>query len=827
MQARFEMTQGKENLRKILEAFPEESPHWNEAQNRFQFVDRLLLECLGWEHPNMEVEVYDDAGGRSDYLLGKPVRAALEAKKEAILFDLLPTVKGNMVRSLRALTEGCKKLEKVVTQVVPYCVMNGAQIAVVCNGPQLVIFQALIPGMSPLDGECFVFDGFEDYKKNFPLLWKLLSPEGVAENRAYRDLSYHRNPRIPEKASTSFAEPHAYRYRSSFQDNLRVLGTVLLDNVDNTPSIKGEFYRECYVPLEANSRHLLLSKNIISARYRRVSESGVNPARAAASISRGRVTVGESVDASPQSAKPIVVIGDVGVGKTSFFENLYQTLSSEQKESSYYVHVNLGESATLSKDIKSFILAELPRIFKDKYGVNLNSNAFAEEVYKDDLADFDDSPEGLYREISEERYKTARIEFLLSKIRRLDEHLKASLLYLTRKKGRQIIVVIDNADQREFSTQQEAFLIAQELASFRTMLVFIALRPSTFYQSKLTGALSGYQNQVLTISPPPADEVIRKRISFAVRVAEGKAAPAALEGVELNLSNIVTFLTVTLRSIKASTKIRAFLSNITGGNTRMVIELMSSFCGSPNVESERIVSIERETGAYQVPLHEFTKHALLGEYSHFNALSSLVACNVFDINTADRREHFLAILVIAYVSSPMGIKDNDGFVRGEQVLKEMLRLGFTDDQTRNALVRLASKRLIETPHGHYRELKVEDGALPDQYQFRATSIGLYHIRHWIGDFSFLDAVCTDTPIFDTHVRGLVFKLADTFNISERYQRAVEFRRYLESAWHDAQFDINYYNLLPILSAHESFGMVKRFLEAGPRKPRNPARSPRR
>ncbi|WP_214672109.1 hypothetical protein, partial [Escherichia coli] len=62
-----------------------------------------------------------------------------------------------------------------------------------------------------------------------------------------------------------------------------------------------------------------------------------------------------------------------------------------------------------------------------------------------------------------------------------------------------MMIVLDNADQRTFETQQEAFLVAQELASNRTMLIFVALRPSTFYASKLSGALSGYKNEVLSI----------------------------------------------------------------------------------------------------------------------------------------------------------------------------------------------------------------------------------------------------------------------------------------------------------------------------------------
>ena len=377
---------------------------------------------------------------------------------------------------------------------------------------------------------------------------------------------------------------------------------------------------------------------------------------------------------------------------------------------------------------------------------------------------------------------------------------------------------MDNTDQRSFATQQEAFLIAQELASSRHLLVFIALRPSTFFQSKLTGALSGYQNRVLTISPPPADEVLRKRITFAVRVAEGKIAPAALEGVYLNIQSIVLFLTATLRSIRANNKIKTFLSNITGGNTRLVIELITGFCGSPNVDSKRIVEIEAEQGNYQVPLHEFTKHALLGEYAYYNQLSSLVACNIFDISSADPREHFIAPLIVSYLSSPLGIKNNDGFVPGNNVIAEMLRLNFVEDQARAALRRLAEKRLIETPHGHYREIPVPDHEAIEQFYFRATSIGLYHCRFWAGAFSFLDATSIDTPIFDDATRITVFQRADSFEIKDRYERATSFRKYLEMKWAEASFDMNYFDFPSVaVSQSDGFADVERFIDRGPRR----------
>lgn len=817
MQALFELSDGYKKLKEIIAAFPIESAHWNEAQNRFHFVDRLLTECLGWERDYMDVEKTDELGGRADYLLGHPVKAILEAKREASLFQELPFGKPSIVRKIAPLVEACKTFEAAVHQVIPYCSIRGAPIAIVCNGPQLAIFQAVIIGQSPLDGECYLFNGFLSYLTNFPVLWRLLSPEGIAENRALRELALHRNPRIPPKASTAIPEPTRYRYRSSFQENLRTLSSLLLEEIQDDPAVKEAFYNECYVPMEANNRHLLLSKRIIATRYNRVGDDGIVPMPIddVAKVDESGNLLVDPAFSLAIAARPIVVVGDVGVGKTSFFENLFQSLEGTEKARSYFIHVNLGTKATLATDIKSYVLHEIPATLKLHYNIDIDERDFANAIYHNDLVAFDKSVRGALKNVDEKAYEKARLEFLVEKVNRRDSHLHASLGHLAHGRNKQIIVVLDNADQRSFAVQQEAFLIAQELAATRNLLVFVALRPSTFYQSKTTGALAGYQNKVLTIAPPPADEVLQRRILFAVRVAEGKTAPAALAGIRLQLKGIVSFLYATLRSIRNNPAIRQFLGNITGGNTRLVIELFTAFCGSPNVDSKKIVEIEESQGNYQVPLHEFTKHALLGDYAFYHPQSSMVACNIFDVSSADPREHFLSALIVAFLSSSVGVADNDGFVAGVRIIQEMNSFSFSEDQIRHCLRRLAGKRLIETPHAHYREIPVPDDQQPEQFYYRATSIGIYHVRHWMGSFSFIDATSTDTPIFDSIARGEVFEVAESSDISDRYRKSSCFRGYLESQWHLAQITAPYFDFVALIKTQdESFGLVKKFLDRG-------------
>jgi hypothetical protein len=95
------------------------------------------------------------------------------------------------------------------------------------------------------------------------------------------------------------------------------------------------------------------------------------------------------------------------------------------------------------------------------------------------------------------------------------EHLRRSVEHVARGRKRQIIIIIDNADQRALDVQQAAFIVSQEFSRNWNAVVFITARPQTFFQSKRAGALAAYPHKVFTILPPRPELVIEKRLIFA------------------------------------------------------------------------------------------------------------------------------------------------------------------------------------------------------------------------------------------------------------------------------------------------------------------------
>jgi hypothetical protein len=124
--------------------------------------------------------------------------------------------------------------------------------------------------------------------------------------------------------------------------------------------------------------------------------------------------------------------------------------------------------------------------------------------------------------------------------------------------------------------------------------------------------LTAYPHKIFTISPPRVDIVIDKRLKFALDMAEGQIPLETLDFVRVNARSLAYFLKALIVSLDQSEVLQEFLVNITGGNIRAVIEFVTGFIGSPNVDAEKIIKHMEDQGTYSVPIHEFTKTALLG-----------------------------------------------------------------------------------------------------------------------------------------------------------------------------------------------------------------------
>jgi GTPase SAR1 family protein len=810
-----EYSEGLENLKKLVAEYSPLGELSNEAQTRFSFVDLFLRNCLGWEVVETKVEV-TQAGERTDYECGSPRALIIEAKRSADQFKFPPRGprSGGRIR-LDSLCAFSDDMKDAILQAQKYCQSRGVELAAVSNASQLIIFMATrTDGRSPLAGDALVFDGYEEIVKNFVTVFDAISRPGVSEQRYRPILSGKQSATMPPKLSSLCIQYHDYSYSSDFQESLRNAASLVIEDLGRSDEVETEFLRECYCESGPISQYSMLGKNIVAARYAALFPSGTTGSKLEQVNPRNsrKGEFSEKVMAEALARRPLVLLGDVGVGKTSFLKHLMKVSASDVFKNVISIYFDLGSEGALVKETKDALLEQVENMLREDLGVNKMDAGMLESIYKVELREFDTGVMSQLRDINEASFQEKRLSLIMDLVSRRESHLKRVLSFVSKSRSAQIVFVIDNADQRSADVQTDAFVIAQELSAHWSSVVFIALRPQTFHASKRSGAVSAYPSKVFVIPPPKLEDAIDKRLVFAKKMAEGRLPIQSIGGVSLHLESLSILIDVLRNSISRNKDIMEFIVNVSSGNIRIAVELVSRFFGNPNVQSERIVGKVVDGNGYIIPVHEFAKTALLGDYSHFQESSSL-ASNVFDVTTSDINEHFLSLLILSFLSWDQVISGSvDGFVKLSSIVDEMQDRGFTNAQIESHLVRMNRKKLIESVERKTLELDgdIHKEGLPEA--FRITTLGAYVSKKWVGDFSFLDAMSFDTPIFDSDVRIELSKVVNDDKLGARYIRASEFRDYLSDVWGKRNIQPPYFDWQQLVSVGaDSFNRVLRRL----------------
>lgn len=781
-----EFNVAQKNFRALVEEFSPLGALSNEAQTRYSFLDHLLKDCLGWsDSGSVRVETFE-RGDRTDYECGQPRQMIVEAKRASTPFNLPPKgIRNTNRHKIASLAKFDKDLGDAIDQAMAYGQSRGVQLAAVANGPQLILFLAnRLDGTSPIDGDALAFNGYDEIDKHFSQIFEYLNPDGIAERRLAGHLESAAPTGLPPKLSSVCFDYFEYKYSSAFQESLRNSASLIVEDLGRTSALEGEFLKRCYCESGPLSQYALVGKQILSARYTALFDSNEPSSRVESVNPKKGITSDFSIKALGEatSQRPIILIGDVGVGKTSFLKNLIEIRAEGEFKAALCIYFDLGHKGNLSKTTRDALLNEIERTLQEKYNINLQDEKIIEAIYSKQISNFENGYLAKLKDLDPPGWLKERISLLTSLVKQREEHLRLVLKHIGSHNRKQIIVIIDNADQRSLQVQQEAFLISQELAQSWGCMVFLALRPQTFHASKRSGAISAYPPKVFVIQPPKLEEAIEKRLDFALGLARGKISISALPGITLHLDSLATLISVVKQTILSKKDIMEFIVNVSGGNVRAAIELISKFLGSPNIESEKIVKAYKEKGSYDIPFHEFTKVALLGDNAYFQEESSF-ASNLFSAIYPDRKEHFLSPLILGYLNWEGSQKDSiDGFIKTSTITKEMQNLGFTTAQVSSHLTRLTRRKLIETEERKLTESIEGAPASTTPKLFRTTTSGAYHVKRWCGEFSYLEAVAFDTPIFDAKTRDALAAEVNDQRLSARFHRAEIFSQYLDATW---------------------------------------------
>ncbi|MCF6514116.1 MULTISPECIES: hypothetical protein [unclassified Blastococcus] len=743
----------------------------NEAETRFHLIDSLLVDVLRWTRDSIHVESFTGEGF-IDYALGDPgPQLVLEAKKEGVHFSLPvgTTVGIHKIANLAAGQEG-KPLKAAMEQVAGYAARTGVGPAAVCNGRQLVLFLAVrTDGTPPMEGQALVFPSLEDMRSSFRLLWDNASPLGLQDRTLFKTLR-SASPAIPDALAAHLPNYPGTKRRNDLQAGLEILGELFLEDVSRLEELREDFLRECYSTSGALSQYAQVSKQILQTRYALLgSDSGID----AMPVERKKGLSPELTQdmlAAATSRRPIILLGDVGSGKSTFIQRLVHVEAPELFDQAISLYIDFGSSSTLGA-LDAHVVDNSIDQLNDRYGIDIEQASFVEAVYRRELKRFESGVVGALKDTDPTGYLRERVGLLQRLVEARPTHLRKSLEHITATWHRQVVVFLDNIDQRSADDQNQVFLIANELASTWPATVFVTLRPETFYQSSRDGAVSGYHPRVFTISPPRADVMLQRRVKFALNQLEETGRLGSYPvGVTVDSDSLRTFLDILSDNFRNNRPLLALIENLAGGNMRLALGFVTDFIGSGHIDTRKMIEIQKAYGRYTVAVHEFLRSLMFGDGNYYDPASSAIP-NLLRIHSADGREHFLLPLLLAQVQSLGEKVARDGYVAADAIHRFAHDLGFEESQIAAALDRAARSRLVQaTPRTSGPRTTL---------QYRITTVGAYSLRTLLGYFTYYDAIVVDTPILDAEVRRTI---VDAFTLPERLERVSRFQAYLDRQW---------------------------------------------
>ncbi len=756
----------------------------NEATTRFHLIDILLTDVLSW--PREEIVAEENRNDEYvDYAVGKPgVRLIVEAKREGKHFDV-PVGVANIRQRITSLTDKVrnKGLKDALDQVAKYCATRSVPYAVISNGTQLVAFLGVrVDGVGPLEGAALVFPTLDSMVENFDVLWENLSRAGVEARTLHLSLTEGERPDAPPPLSAQLGARYpGNKGRNNIQADLQNLADVFLEDITRSPEVEKEFLEKTYASSGALSQYAMVSRRILETRYSLLHEDAGPPGNVQpVSTKKGiNPALQEEIIASSMSRRPIVLLGDVGVGKTMFIKNLVHVEAKDLFDRSVVIYIDFGRKPAILEDTDSFVLEEMDRQLLKTYEIDIHDRRLVEKIYSESLKRFEGSAIGALREIDEIAYQKERIAYLTRLLAKDGPHLKASLDYVRSILRRQIIVFLDNIDQRPLEFQEHVFIMAESLANEWPATVFVSLRPDTFYRSRSVGTLAAYRPRVFTIAPPRTDVVLKKRIAFALEQLKGHAAIPAFSGGSIRIESdaLTAYLEVLLANFEYNERLVALIDNLAAGNIRRALDFVSTFISSGHLYTSKIIEEFHTTGSYTIPLHEFLRAIVYGDYEYYEPEASPIA-NLFDISQPDGREHFLLALIILHIQSTGEKGASEGYVPSDKVYEFAQNAGYNVEQVAWAVSRATLAGLLERSPRLARS--------SDHEHLRVTSAGAYTARVLVAMFIYLDAVVIDTPILDATYRQ---RIVDARTITDRLARATLFRLYLDRHWRNTEASI--------------------------------------
>lgn len=611
----------------------------NEAQTRYDVIDRMLREVLGWKHGHVAVEEHSegDHAGYVDYLLRLGDHTiVVEAKRAGAAF---PTPTRRSQLKLNGTVLGTGEIAAAIQQAEGYARDKKADVVVVTNG-MCWCFYSMV-ARTPDDYATLMFPLTD--LSHAQLLFDNLSEAAVEAGSVTRITN--QLPRMEDRLLSVIRDSDGRIDRNNIADHI----TPALNNALYADALlsNDDALSKCFITTEARSKFdALLGMHLSDPK-----PTTVTPAP--------RIKTGKHSGhleqvlerATTGFAPPVtLIIGPVGAGKSTYLRH-FEKLSGRnilKKIKAHWIYIDFEEMGKegaprsfMYKKLREYLLAEHPDNPTDY-------NDLVMPAYKEEIA-------GLARGPLAQIYTTDKVEFnrrttdyIQRDFEAVEPYVDKLLRFICSKQV--CVIVLDNVDLYE-DESLETIVFAEGLALSKRVHchMIVSLRERTFVKHRTDSAFDAYELRKLWLDPPPFRSVLSSRLTYAKKILEGHSAQVLLSnGMHLAVPDLSHFFNIVQTSVLRGMA-GEYIESVSDLNIRRGLTLVTNFLTSGHIQADRAISnyIKGDT-KYYFPFHEIFKGTMLGQWKHYKEDRS-DCINLFDSHLGIRKLRLLRLHVLMHL----------------------------------------------------------------------------------------------------------------------------------------------------------------------------------
>jgi len=485
--------------------------------------------------------------------------------------------------------------------------------------------------------------------------------------------------------------------KNTFGESISIQNRHLFNPSNESERI--DIVKNAYVKVQKHLSHVTPIERLIQKKIRPSIQDSIE----ILDTTKPKEIVSKLHNARDYNNQILLLVGSVGSGKTTFTTYLKEVALDESLNSKLtWLWLDLNQAPVNSKEIyqwlKESICNELQDTLPDFDSEKIES---IKAIFSSEIISFNKVALELFSPDSE-KYK----EKLFDKIKELqaniDKKLGAYIEFFVHKKGKELIIILDNCDKRNLEEQLLMFEVSSWLKENTSSIVFLPLRETTFdhfrHQKPLDTVI---KDLIFRINPPSLKQVIYSRIKYANRLSEQTKNSYYFlpNGIKVTYpsKDELSYLKSILNSLFQNNFFRKLLIGIAGRDIRKGIEIFLDFCKSGHINEGDILQMIKSNGDYSLPNHIISRVFIRGNRLYYSDSDTKVK-NLFYSDPSDKLpDPFVRISILTWLRKRNRIKGPSGIIgfhRVSSLIKDLTILGHSIDRLYDELKTLITNSLI-------------------------------------------------------------------------------------------------------------------------------------